>query len=98
MCNRCFHSVHTPYLAAEEKCNEVCSLRSQTCTILLVIFPFVLGPHQSINKQLPQVGGYLADVLDGDENNFIKSVLNVINPKVKTVIKRHKNHLIRFSK
>ena len=29
-----------------------------------------------------QVGGYLADVLDGDENNFIKSVLNVINPKV----------------
>merc|ERR1711953_1312835 len=44
-----FDSVHTPYLAAEEKCNEV--------------------------------GGYLADVLDGDENNFIKSVLNVINPK-----------------
>jgi len=41
--------VHTPYLTAEEKCNEV--------------------------------GGYLADVLDGDENNFIKSVLNVINPK-----------------
>ena len=76
--------MHTPYLAAEEKCNEVCSLRSQTCTILLVIFPFVLGPHQSINKQLPQVGGYLADVLDGDENNFIKSVLNVINPKVTT--------------
>ena len=28
------------------------------------------------------MGGYLADVLDGDENNFIKSVLNVINPKV----------------
>merc|ERR1712198_166623 len=44
-----FDSVHTPYLAAEEKCNEV--------------------------------GGYLADVLDADENNFIKSVLKVINPK-----------------
>ena len=48
-----------------------------------VIFPFVSGPYQSINnKQLLKVGGYLADVLDGDENNFIKSVLNVINPKV----------------
>ena len=34
------------------------------------------------NGQPAQVGGYLADVLDGDENNFIKSVLNVINPKV----------------
>mgnify|MGYP001187398648 CR=1 FL=1 len=28
-----------------------------------------------------EVGGYLADVLDNDENNWIKSVLNVINPK-----------------
>ena len=49
----CIHtspSVHTQYLAAEEKCNEV--------------------------------GGYLADVLTADENNFIKSVLNVVNPKV----------------
>ena len=72
--------------------------RTLNCTILLVIFPFVLVPHQSINKQLLQVGGYLADVLDGDENNFIKSVLNVINPKVKTAVKRHKTHLIRFSK
>ena len=63
-----------------------------------VIFPFVSGPHQSINKQLLKVGGYLADVLDGDENNFIKSVLNVINPKVKTAVKRHKHHLIQFSK
>merc|ERR1712002_117801 len=44
-----FDSVHTSYLAAEEKCNEV--------------------------------GGYLADVLDAEENNFIKGVLNVINPK-----------------
>ena len=34
------------------------------------------------NGHPAQVGGYLADVLDGDENNFIKSVLNVINPKV----------------
>jgi len=44
-----FDSVHTQYLAAEEKCNEV--------------------------------GGYLADVLDADEANFIKGVLAVINPK-----------------
>merc|ERR1719150_3684847 len=28
-----------------------------------------------------QVGAYLADVLSKDENDFIKSVLNVINPK-----------------
>jgi hypothetical protein len=28
-----------------------------------------------------EVGGYLADVLTDEENNFIKSVLNVINPK-----------------
>merc|ERR1719419_1182519 len=28
-----------------------------------------------------EVGAYLADVLDADENNFIKSVLKVINPK-----------------
>merc|ERR1719320_1975523 len=42
-----FDSVHTPYLAAEEKCNEV--------------------------------GGYLADILDKAESDFVKSVLNVIN-------------------
>ena len=28
-----------------------------------------------------QEGAYLADVLTNDENNFIKGVLNVINPK-----------------
>ena len=28
-----------------------------------------------------QEGAYLADVLSNDENNFIKGVLNVINPK-----------------
>ena len=28
-----------------------------------------------------QEGAYLADVKDGEENNFIKGVLNVINPK-----------------
>merc|ERR1719411_2616417 len=44
-----FDSVHTPYLAAEEKCNEV--------------------------------GGYLADILDQAESDFVKSVLNVVNPK-----------------
>merc|ERR1711971_593309 len=44
-----FDSVHTPYLAAEEKCNEV--------------------------------GGYLADILDQAGSDFVKSVLNVINPK-----------------
>merc|ERR1712110_914814 len=44
-----FDSVHTPYLAAEEKCNEV--------------------------------GGYLADILDKAESDFVKSVLNVVNPK-----------------
>merc|ERR1711872_717946 len=44
-----FDSVHTPYLVAEEKCNEI--------------------------------GGYLADVLTAEENNFIKSVLAVVNPK-----------------
>ena len=95
---QCAHSVSG--CGREMQRGKVCSLHSLSlyCTILLVIFPFVLGPHQSINKQLPQVGGYLADVLDGDENNFIKSVLNVINPKVKTAVKRHKTHLIRFSK
>ena len=29
-----------------------------------------------------EVGGYLADVLDNAEADFIKSVLNIINPKV----------------
>ena len=59
-----------------------------------------LGPYQSINKQLLKVGGYLADVLDGDENNFIKSVLNVINPKVtlKIDLNRHKNRKILRSR
>ena len=28
-----------------------------------------------------EVGGYLADILTEEENNWIKSVLNVINPK-----------------
>lgn len=28
-----------------------------------------------------QVGGYLADILTKEENDFIKKVLNVINPK-----------------
>ena len=91
---QCAHSVSG--CGREMQRGKVCSLHSRTsnCIILYVIFPFVLGPHQSINKQLLKVGGYLADVLDGDENNFIKSVLNVINPKVKTAVKRHKNHLI----
>ena len=42
----------------------------------------------------------MADVLDADESNFIKSVLNVINPKVtlKIDLKKHKHHLNRFSK
>ena len=44
-----FTSYHTPFLRAEEECNEV--------------------------------GGYLADVLTKEENDWIKSVLNVINPK-----------------
>ena len=37
----------------------------------------------------------MADVLDADESNFIKSVLNVINPKVTLNIdlKKHKHHL-----
>ena len=43
-------SVHTQFLAAEEKCN--------------------------------QVGGYLADVLDVLEQEFLVTVLGVINPKV----------------
>ena len=43
------------------------------------------------NGHPAQVGGYLADVLDGDENNFIKSVLNVINPKV-TILGRCANN------
>ena len=38
--------------------------------------------YLATTRSTAQVGGYLADVLDGDENNFIKSVLNVINPKV----------------
>ena len=29
-----------------------------------------------------EVGGYLADILDNAEADFIKSVLNVVNPKV----------------
>jgi len=44
-----FTSYHTPFLEAEEECNEV--------------------------------GGYLADVLTAAENDWIKSVLAVINPK-----------------
>merc|ERR1719219_118691 len=44
-----FTSVHTQFLAAEEKCNEV--------------------------------GAYLADILTREENQFIKGVLNVTNPK-----------------
>lgn len=44
-----FSSVHTPFLKAEEECNEV--------------------------------GGYLADVLTNEENEFIKTVLKAINPK-----------------
>ena len=32
-------------------------------------------------EECNKVGAYLADVLTEEENNFIKSVLNVINPK-----------------
>ena len=32
------------------------------------------------------MGGYLADILDKAESDFIKSVLNVVNPKVKHFI------------
>ena len=97
-------SVHTPYLAAEEKCNEVMLSFSLGPIINLECTnwsssrnAFQIKPHSSppthplkiqnfhsFNKHLLKVGGYLADVLDADENNFIKSVLNVINPKVTT--------------
>ena len=33
-----------------------------------------------------QVGGYLADILDKAESDFVKSVLNVVNPKVNHII------------
>ena len=73
--------MHTPYLAAEEKCNEVkysfAFTHLEAHKLLMSSLP--LFPT---NKLLAQVGGYLADVLDADENNFIKTVLNVINPKV----------------
>jgi len=36
-----------------------------------------LAAEESCNK----AGAYLADILDAEEANFIKSVLNVINPK-----------------
>ena len=83
-----FVSVHTPYLAAEEKCNEV----------------RVNDDDDDIDEDgdggddfdgddfdgdikmvfvLSQVGGYLADILDKAESDFVKSVLNVVNPKVK---------------
>ena len=32
-------------------------------------------------EQCNEVGGYLADILDGNENNFIKNVLKAVNPK-----------------
>ena len=32
------------------------------------------------------MGGYLADVVDSAENNFLKAVLNAVNPKVREVI------------
>ena len=32
-------------------------------------------------EECNEVGGYLADVLTAAENNFIKAVLNAINPK-----------------
>lgn len=32
-------------------------------------------------EECNKVGGYLADVLTAEENDWIKSVLNVINPK-----------------
>ena len=32
------------------------------------------------------MGGYLADILDKAESDFIKSVLNVVNPKVNHII------------
>ena len=45
---------------------------------------FTFSYHETFLKseeECNKVGGYLADVLDNDENNWIKSVLNVINPK-----------------
>ena len=47
-------------------------------------FHFLATYHETFLKaeeECNKVGGYLADVLDNDENNWIKSVLNVINPK-----------------
>ena len=42
--------------------------------------------NSDIDNRIRQVGGYLADILDKAESDFVKSVLNVINPKV------NKNH------
>merc|ERR1711997_1141984 len=51
--------------------------RNGFCYLFTSYHETFLKSEEECNK----VGGYLADVLDNDENNWIKSVLNVINPK-----------------
>jgi len=51
--------------------------RNGFCYMFTSYHETFLKAEEECNK----VGGYLADVLDNDENNWIKSVLNVINPK-----------------
>ena len=50
---------------------------NQYCYLFTSYHTDFLRAEELCNEQ----GAYLADVLSADENNFIKSVLNVINPK-----------------
>merc|ERR1719189_2880873 len=51
--------------------------RNGFCYMFTSYHETFLKAEEECNK----IGGYLADVLNADENNWIKSVLNVINPK-----------------
>ena len=63
-----FTSYHIDFLKAEELCNQE-----------VMFFQFdKVKPMLKFNFCQ---GAYLADVLSKEENDFIKSVLNVINPK-----------------
>ena len=64
--------------------SAICACRYISLLVVYISQFSLSSYHETFLKaeeECNKVGGYLADVLDNDENNWIKSVLNVINPK-----------------
>ena len=62
-------------------CSPGIRLQETFFTFLLVLLTSYHESFLRAEELCNEHGAYLADILDGNEANFIKGVLNVVNPK-----------------